>query len=238
MRPALEIAKGLGGSWFSSFGSQCPRPYRRRHRKARSKANAACIKRHTRGTSPRSAGSLPKAPALEAQDGTGRTPLHVAAFASQDEAVEALAEAGADLNALENSAYDIVTMAAVADDVEMVNLALSQGANARNVTSPYGGTALIAAAHLGHHEVVKHLMAAGAPLDHVNKLGWTALMEAVVLSDGGSDQPGNHRALADAGADTTLADRQGSRRSNTFGRAASPRSQRSWSRSRSRAIGS
>ena len=28
---------------------------------------------------------------------------------------------------------------------------------------------------------------AGAPLDHVNNLGWTALMEAVVLGDGGSD---------------------------------------------------
>lgn len=33
---------------------------------------------------------------LEARDNAGRTPLHVAAYASQDEAVRALAEAGAD----------------------------------------------------------------------------------------------------------------------------------------------
>jgi ankyrin repeat protein len=146
---------------------------------------------------------------LEARDGAGRTPLHVAAFASQDEAVRALAEAGADLNALENRAYDIVTIAAVADDLHMVDLALSLGASAENVTSPYDGTALIAAAHLGHHEVVERLIAGGAPLDHVNNLGWTALMEAVVLGDGGPDHVATVRALVEAGADRTIADRQG-----------------------------
>ena len=55
------------------------------------------------------------------------------------------------------------------------------------VTSPYDGTALIAAAHLGHAGVVKKLIAAGAPLDHVNNLGWTAMIEVVVLGDGGAD---------------------------------------------------
>ena len=54
---------------------------------------------------------------LEARDRAGRTPLHVAAFASKDEAVRALAELGADLNALENQAYDIVTIAAVANAI-------------------------------------------------------------------------------------------------------------------------
>lgn len=41
---------------------------------------------------------------MEARDRAGRTPLHVAAFASEDEAVRALADAGADLNALEDRA--------------------------------------------------------------------------------------------------------------------------------------
>ena len=52
---------------------------------------------------------------LQARDGAGRTPAHVAAFASQEDALRALARAGADLNALEHRAYDIVTIAAVAD---------------------------------------------------------------------------------------------------------------------------
>ena len=146
---------------------------------------------------------------LEARDRAGRTPLHVAAFASEDDAVRALAEAGADLNALEHRAYDIVTIAAVADDLDMVDLSLTLGASAGSFTSPYDGTALIAAAHLGHHEVVERLIEGGAPLDHVNNLDWTALIEAVVLGDGGSDHILTVRALVDAGADRSIADGEG-----------------------------
>ena len=119
------------------------------------------------------------------RDSANRTPLHVAVFQSHDVTVEALAKAGANVDAFEDQAYDIITIAAVADDVEMVRLAHALGGNPGNVTSPYDGTALIAAAHLGHHEVVKALVDAGAPLDHVNNLGWTALIEAVILGDGG-----------------------------------------------------
>ncbi len=146
---------------------------------------------------------------MEVRDTAGRTPLHVAAYASRYEVVRALAEAGADLNALENSRYDIVTIAAVADDLKMVDLALALGASAGNITSPYDGTALIAAAHLGHHEVVERLIARGAPLDHVNNLGWTALIEAVILGDGGPDHVKTVRALVNAGANITIADNQG-----------------------------
>ena len=102
-----------------------------------------------------------------------------AAFASNDAALRAWAKAGADMNALENDYYDVLTIAAVADDPEMVTLALELGNRADQVTSVYEGTALIAAAHLGHHEVVRRLIAGGAPLDHINNLDWTALIEAV-----------------------------------------------------------
>src|SRR5678815_4079089 len=67
--------------------------------------------------------------------------------------------------------YDIVTIAAVNNDVAMLKLALAGGTDPKAITSPYNGTALIAAAHLGHAEVVRVLIAAGAPLDHVNNLG-------------------------------------------------------------------
>ncbi|WP_323764053.1 ankyrin repeat domain-containing protein [Marinovum sp.] len=146
---------------------------------------------------------------LNARDLRGRTPAHVAAFASQDAALRALAEAGADMNALEHQAYDVVTIAAVADDPELMSLAIELGNDPGLVTSPYDGTALIAAAHLGHVEVVRRLIAAGAPLDHVNNLHWTAVMEAVVLGDGGPDHQAVLDALLDARADRTLADREG-----------------------------
>jgi len=146
---------------------------------------------------------------IDRRDSAGRTPAHVAAFASNDDALRALAAAGADMNALEDQAYDVVTIAAVADDPELVSLAIELGNRADLVTSPYDGTALIAAAHLGHTEVVRRLIAGGAPLDHVNNLGWTALIEAVILGDGGPDHVATVRALVEAGADPSIADREG-----------------------------
>ncbi len=109
------------------------------------------------------------------QDAGSRTPLIVAAHLRRHAAARALLRLRANPNALDAQRYDIVTIASVNDDVEMLKLALDGGASARNITSPYDGTALIAAAHLGHAEVVRMLIAAKAPLDHVTNLGWTAL---------------------------------------------------------------
>ena len=116
---------------------------------------------------------------IEARDAQGRTPLHVATYARQAAAITALAKAGARLDVLENDRYDAITIAAVADDVPTLALLLSLGASAKQTTSRYDGTALIAAAHLGHDEVVRRLIAAGAPLDHVNNLHWTAVIESI-----------------------------------------------------------
>jgi ankyrin repeat protein len=145
----------------------------------------------------------------EAQDGNGRTPLIVAAHLRHHAAARALLRLGANPNALDAQRYDVVTIAAVNDDIEMLKLALDGSANARAITSPYDGTALIAAAHLGHAEVVRMLIAAYAPLDHVNNLGWTALIESIVLGNGGKNHTDALEALVKAGANLTLADRQG-----------------------------
>ncbi|MEP3629205.1 MAG: ankyrin repeat domain-containing protein [Hyphomicrobiales bacterium] len=146
---------------------------------------------------------------LNARDGSRRTPIHVAAFASNDEALIALAKAGADMNALEYGVYDVVTIAAVANDPDLMSIALQFGNRADLTTSIYDGTALIAAAHLGHAEVVRRLIKAGAPLDHINNLHWTALIEAVILGDGGRNHTETVRALVEAGADISIGDRDG-----------------------------
>ncbi|MFZ4809565.1 MAG: ankyrin repeat domain-containing protein [Hyphomicrobiaceae bacterium] len=144
-----------------------------------------------------------------ARDPAGRTPLHVAAFLARGDALRALVKGGADVDAQENDRYDIITIAAVADDVATLKVALALGGNAKAITSRYDGTALIAAAHLGHDGVVRELIAAGAPLDHVNNLGWTALMESVVLGNGGPRHVATAKALVEAGASRTIADRNG-----------------------------
>ena len=148
---------------------------------------------------------------LEARDRHGRTPLMVAGFQRDHDAARALIAAGADVNALENAHYDLLTIAGVLDDLAMVELAIAAGADTGLVTSPYLGTALIAAAHLGHVEVVRALIAGGAPLDHVNNLGWTALIETIVLGDGGPRHTAIVADLIAAGADIDLADLNGHR---------------------------
>ena len=145
----------------------------------------------------------------EATDDRDRTPLHVAAYQKQYEAARALIRLGADPNKLEIDRYDIITIASVANDPPMLRIALDGGGNPRAVTSRYDGTALIAAAHLGHVEVVRMLIAAKAPLDHINNLKWTALIESIVLGDGGKNHTETLRALVEAGADVNLPDGSG-----------------------------
>jgi hypothetical protein len=146
---------------------------------------------------------------VDAVDGHRRTALHVAAHFGHQAAAQALLRGGANPNALDAQQYDIVTIAAVNNDVPMLKLALAGGCNPKAITSPYRGTALIAAAHLGHAEVVRVLIAAGAPLDHVNNLGWTALIESIVLGNGGRTHTDTLDALVKAGANVNLADRAG-----------------------------
>ncbi len=155
------------------------------------------------------AAALAKDQNPDPRDAYQRTPLHVAAYLGRHDAMRALARARADVNALEYQAYDIVTIASVADDVATLAVALEIGGKASNITSPYDGTALIASAHLGHDKVVEELIKAGAPLDHVNNLGWTALIEAVILGDGGARHVNVVKALVQAGANVKIADRSG-----------------------------
>jgi ankyrin repeat protein len=161
------------------------------------------------GDLPRLKGLIASGANLDARDPRGRTALQVATYARQREAIKLLGKAGANLDLLEDDRYDAVTIASVADDAATLSLLLSLGAHAGQTTSRYDGTALIAAAHLGHDEVVRRLIAAGAPLDHVNNQHWTAVIEAVVLGDGGPRHQRALAALVDAGASLKLADRQG-----------------------------
>ena len=146
---------------------------------------------------------------LEARDAYGRTALHIAAYAKRHEVIRALARTGANLGAFENDRYDAVTIVGILGDDDTLRVLLAAGASAKLITSIHYGTALIASAHHGHPGVVRQLIAAGAPLDHINILHWNALIEAVVLGDGGARHQAVLRALLEAGADTRLADRAG-----------------------------
>jgi uncharacterized protein len=68
----------------------------------------------------------------------------------------------------------------------------------------YNGTGLIRAAERGHTEVVHRLLDTPIEVDHINRLGWTALLEAIILGAGGPDHIQTVRLLVDAGANVNL----------------------------------
>jgi uncharacterized protein len=143
------------------------------------------------------------------QDSKSRTPLLVAAFRKHYGAVEALLKRGANANARDMQGFDILTLAAVNNDIQLLKLALDNGADPRQVTGPLDGTALISAAHLGHVEIVRALIDAKAPLDNVNRMGWTALLIAVILGNNSKNHIETVDLLVKAGADAGIKDRQG-----------------------------
>jgi len=141
------------------------------------------------------------------RDSHGRTALHVATYRKRHDAMRVLAAATGDPNVLDADGYDIVTIAAVANDVLRVALAI--GCSPRNVIGPDGGTALIAAAKRGNEAAVRTLIRAGAPLDHVDKLGYTALTAAIARGDGDKRHAATVRTLVAAGASVDFPDRAG-----------------------------
>ncbi|WP_405065139.1 ankyrin repeat domain-containing protein [Kribbella sp. NBC_01510] len=111
-----------------------------------------------------------------------------------------LINAGANVNAVDDSVQSAFLIAASEGYVELLDLTLQHGADIRSLDS-YRGTALIRAAERGHAAVVGRLLQAGVAVDHVNRLGWTALHEAVLLGKGTPQYVDTVRLLIAAGAD-------------------------------------
>lgn len=79
-----------------------------------------------------------------------------------------------------------------------------------DIYNRYNGTALIPAAERGHVEMCRLLAnTPNFPINHINRLGWTALMEAVILGDGSQKYVDIVKILLEAGADKNIHDGKG-----------------------------
>ncbi|MFG2915319.1 ankyrin repeat domain-containing protein [Kitasatospora sp. NPDC048298] len=147
--------------------------------------------------------------ALEARDAQGRTPLLRAALADRVAVARLLVEAGADVNAQDSRLNSPWLVTGITGSVPMLRALLPGGPDLTH-RNRYGGVSVIPAAERGHVAYVRAVLAETAvDVDHVNDLGWTALLEAVLLGDGGPAHQEIVEVLLAHGADPLLPDADG-----------------------------
>lgn len=138
-----------------------------------------------------------------------QNPLMIATYQNDYSLAALLVKRGADPNQQDELLNSPFLYAGASGYLDLVKLYLAYGARF-DVYNRYHGTALIPAAEKGHVEVVRLLAhTKNFPINHVNKLGWTALMEAVVLGDGSKDYVEIVNILLKAGADKNIPDKDG-----------------------------
>ncbi|WP_255555206.1 ankyrin repeat domain-containing protein [Flavobacterium sp. NKUCC04_CG] len=153
--------------------------------------------------------ALQAAANVNAVDSNQRSLLLIATHISSIEMVKLLLNHGADVNQQALNLDSAFLYAGATGQTELVQLYLNHGARF-DVFNRYNGTALIPACERGHVETVRLLAnTKDFPIDHINRLQWTGLMEAVVLGDGSAKFQQIVQILKDAGADLNIPDRDG-----------------------------
>ncbi|MED3551894.1 ankyrin repeat domain-containing protein [Cytobacillus praedii] len=146
---------------------------------------------------------------INGTDNRGRTAVMAATYNNQVEMVRNLIEKGADINIRDKNLNNVLLYAGAEGINEIVKLAIEAEADP-SLTNRFGGTALIPASERGHVEVVKELLTnSDIDVNHINDLHWTALLEAIILGDGGKKHQKIVQLLVDHGADVSIADKDG-----------------------------
>lgn len=146
---------------------------------------------------------------IDARDNQGNTAVMAATQNNKVGTVKVLIEQGADINIQNNNLDNVLLYAGAEGLLEIVKLAVEAGADT-TLTNRFGGTALIPAADRGHVDIVEELLTTSdTDVNHLNNLHWTALLEVVILGDGGENYQKIVRLLVDHGADVKISDRDG-----------------------------
>ncbi len=171
-------------------------------------ADAALLAAAARGDADAVAGALRAGADLEARDDRRRTALLLAVTGDHVDAARVLVALGADPDALDDRHDTPWLVTGVTGSVAMLE-ALLPARPDLTIRNRYGGVSVIPASERGHVDYVRRVVTTGIDVDHVNDLGWTALLEAVILGDGGRDHQEIVRILLAAGADRGIADKDG-----------------------------
>lgn len=152
---------------------------------------------------------LKKGIAFDSRNAQGETALLIAVQQGRTRIAELLIARGADINAQAQNRDTPWLLAGARGHTAILAAMLPKGPDYR-LRNRFGGSALIPACHYGHVETVRFLTSKSKiDVDHVNDLGWTCLLEAILLGDGGPAHQEIVRIVLAAGANPNLADRDG-----------------------------
>lgn len=170
--------------------------------------DAALLRAAEAGDADRVALALRSGADIETRDARGRTALLLAATSDRVEVARLLVAMGASPDALDDGHDTPWLVTGVTGSVRMLE-ALLPAKPDLTIRNRYGGVSVIPASERGHVDYVRRVVTTGIDVNHVNDLGWTALLEAVVLGDGGPRHQEIVRILLAAGADPAIADKDG-----------------------------
>jgi ankyrin repeat protein len=163
-----------------------------------------------RGDAAAVSAALAAGAAIDARDKQQQTALLLAVQRGDADLALSLIGQGADINAEAANQDTPWLLAGALGRTGMLAAMLETGKVDYTKRNRYGGNALIPACERGHVETVRLLLdRSKIDVDHVNNLGWTALLEAVILSDGGPRHIEIVKLLLGAGANPNIADRDG-----------------------------
>ena len=145
---------------------------------------------------------------LDTKDERDQTALLLAVAGGHTAVAVALIDAGASVNAVAANQDTPWLLAGALGRAEILRRMLRAGPDL-GLRNRYGGNALIPACERGHAEAAAVLLATKIDVDHINDLGWTCLLEIVVLGNGSAGHIEITRRVLEAGANPYLADRDG-----------------------------
>ncbi len=145
---------------------------------------------------------------LEAQDPQGRTALLLASAEDHVPAARVLLAMGASPDTYDNRSDTPWLVTGVTGSVEMADVMLRFHPDL-TLRNRFGGVSIIPASERGHVAYVRRVADSGIDVNHVNDLGWTAMLEAVILGDGSTAYVEIVRILLAAGADPDIGDKDG-----------------------------